>query len=227
MAIRQVGQQTSLNKLEYQIEIGDPLPTELTENNNGSICTNLNNGEIHVWHIDKWISLGGGSGVSGILFNMSGTVTNSNTAAEISMIGGGLGDRTIKADSLKVGDTIRLDFSHRLSSGNGQSSTVRLKLGVVTIETNTATLPNGLSATKFGGYVDIMVTAIGTSGKVKVIGDSKVVQNNSAVLSRDLDNTTETTVNTTIDNVIDFTYQYLSANASNICVSHQMLLRKL
>lgn len=43
---------------------------------------------------------------------------------------------------------------HKLSSGNGQISTIRVKLGNTTIVSNTQTLPNG---NLFIGYVDLVV----------------------------------------------------------------------
>lgn len=164
---------------------------------------------------------------NGTIFTMLTPVTVVGIATENSMIGNGIGSNTLLANSLKVGDTIRMDFSHRLSSGNGQNSTVRIKLGSVTLVTNNANLTNGLNSNRFGGYVDFTVTAIGVNGKVKVVGQSTVVQNNTSVLVRDLDNVVETVIDTTKDNVVDFTYQFGAVNASNSIVSHQVLIRKL
>ena len=48
---------------------------------------------------------------------MTGGVTISNTAKELSLLDGGVGTKTLTTSNLKVGRIIRIDFSNKLSSG--------------------------------------------------------------------------------------------------------------
>ena len=53
------------------------------------------------------------------LFSMTGGVTISNTANELSLLDGGVGTKTLATSNLKVGRIIHIDFSNKLSNGNG------------------------------------------------------------------------------------------------------------
>ena len=79
-----------------------------------------------------------------------------------------MGTKTLTTSNLKVGRIIRIDFSNKLSSGNGQSSTIRVKLGNTTIVSNTQPLPNGLNGNLFIGYIDLVVIAEEVNGLVRV-----------------------------------------------------------
>ena len=70
--------------------------------------------------------------------------------------------------NLKVGRIIRIDFSNRLSTGNGQSSTIRVKWGSTEIVTNTQTLPKRFNGNLFIGYIDLVVIAEEVNGLVRV-----------------------------------------------------------
>ena len=80
-----------------------------------------------------------------------------------------MGTKTLGSSNLKVGRIIRTDFSNKLSSGNGQSSTVRVKLGNTTIVSNIQALPNGLNGNPFIGYIDLVVIQEGVNGLVRVM----------------------------------------------------------
>ena len=158
------------------------------------------------------------------IFSMTGGVTLTNTIIETSMLDGGVGSKIIPANTLKVGDIIRVEFTCQLTCGTSQSSTIRIKLGNSTLVTSTAQLPNNLAANLFEGSVDILILSLGTNGTAKILGRSIVQQNNLAGLIRDLNNVALTQINTEIDNAVDFTYQWATASASNINVSHRALI---
>ena len=104
---------------------------------------------------------------------------------------------------------------------------MKIKFGDVTLVEHSAVLPNNLASNKFSGYIDILILTVGVNGTCKIVGQSNVVQNNNAILVRDLDNIASIPINTTIDNLVDFRYKWDTASTSNIIVSHEAILRKL
>ena len=68
------------------------------------------------------------------LFVMTGGVTLSNSSLETSMLDGGIGSKTIPANTLKAGDVLNFYWFSRLTCGTSQQSYVRLKLGGVTLK---------------------------------------------------------------------------------------------
>lgn len=163
-------------------------------------------------------------GVEVTQYNQLGGVTISNKATEESLIGTGNGSNYITADQFKVGRIIRLEFSNILSSGNNQSSTVRIKLGNISLVTNLATLPNGLSSSLFLGTVDMIVLANGINGIVRVVGKSDVVNNQLSTLVRNLSSIGDIAINLSVGLDVDFTYQFTQANTSNVCISKKVLI---
>lgn len=161
------------------------------------------------------------------LFNMTGKVTIPvSDTTETSMLDGGVGSKTIRANSLRVGDIIQIDFAHALSSGTTQQSTVKIKFGDVTLVSNTSNLPNGLVNNSFNGTVRIIITEIGTTSKCRIVGQSTVIQGGLAALVRNYNVLNDITIDTTIDNDIDWTYKFNASNVNNTITSLFLDIKK-
>ena len=132
-----------------------------------------------------------------------------------------MGTKTLATSNLKVGRIIHIDFSNKLSSGNGQSSTLRVKLGSTEIVTNTQTLPNGLNGNLFIGCIDLVVIAEGINGLVRATGKSDVVNNQLNVLTRALESVGDISIDLSQPLDVDFTYSYVEAEPYIVHISRK------
>lgn len=228
--MQKVGLQTSLNKEIWQGLSNEVKPIlGINETDSRFYC--LDTGEEYIWHVDQWYlkvdNGGSGLGKSEKLFVMTGGVTLTNSTVETSMLDGGIGSNIIPANTLKIGDILEFYWFSRLTCGTSQQSYVRIKIGGVTLKEHLATLPNNLNANMFEGTVKIVILSEGVGGTCRISGSSEVLQNNLTGLKRDLGNTDIKPINTTIDNVFDFTYQWFTASIGNINTSYASNLLKI
>ena len=153
---------------------------------------------------------------SGVLYVGTSTVTVANSATETSMLGAGVGSATLPANFAVVGRTIRVRSHGFISDTATPSSTIKIKLGSVTLVTSTGTLPSGLSNAEVAFEFVFTFRSIGSSGTVIGQGISRITSGafvSSA--SRALVMTAPATIDTTVANAMDLTYQWGTASASN------------
>ena len=105
-----------------------------------------------------------------------------------------------------------------IGTGIGQTSTIKLKLGNITIISNLAILPNSLNGSLFLGSMDIIVLASGINGIIRVVGKSDVVNNQLSALVRNLSSIGDIAMDLSIGLDVDLTYQFTEANTSNVCI---------
>ena len=153
---------------------------------------------------------------SGILYVGTSTVTVENSTTETSMLGTGVGSATLPADFAVVGRTIRVRSHGFISDTDTPSSTLKIKLGSVTLITSTGTLPSGLSNAEVTFEFVFTFRSIGATGTVIGQGISRITS--GAFVSsaaRALVMTAPATIDTTIANAMDVTYQWGTASTSN------------
>ena len=153
---------------------------------------------------------------SGILYVGTSTVTVANSTTETSMLGTGVGSATLPANFAVVGRTIRVRSHGFISDTATPSSTIKIKLGSVTLITSTGTLPSGLSNAEVTFEFVFTFRSIGATGTVIGQGISRITS--GAFVSsaaRALVMTAPATIDTTIANAMDVTYQWGTASASN------------
>jgi hypothetical protein len=151
-------------------------------------------------------------------YTSTAPVTISNSAVEATMIGAGVGSLIIPANRLIAGTKIKIKARGYVSTDKNQTTTIRAKLGAVTVFTSsTSLLPNDLVNNYFELEFDMVVRTTGVSGTI--IGEGRTL---TAPLSgvgtpsiRQMTMTATATVNTTISNILDLTYQWTSALAAN------------
>lgn len=152
-------------------------------------------------------------------FSSTATKTIANTTAETSAIAAGTGSATIKANSLAVGNTIKIRGGgvYGTKAITPGTCTVRVKLGGSTVASCTvAALVGSISALSFNFNCMVAVRAIGASGSVIPIGGLDFAVTTSSRLFGDLTNSgTATTVDTTADLALDVTVQWQTADALN------------
>lgn len=148
-----------------------------------------------------------------ILYNMlaSKTVANTTTPTSLFNDAGAIGTRTIPANFLKAGTTIRIHMRGDLSNTGNPTNTMDIELGGKTISSTTATLGTALSNSICEIEMDIVVRSIGSDGTVVGAGYAYVVSG----ITRSLLATTPITINTTESLSLDVVYTWGAANAAN------------
>lgn len=154
------------------------------------------------------------------LFKATAIVTIANTTTETSTIGAGVGTTTITANTLAVGNTIRIH-------GGGVYSAAAIAPGNLTIKVKNGTnvlasvvLGSILSAASNLGFdfdVDLICQSTGASGSFAIAG--KVGYTSSTLGARlfgDLNNSgTLVTIDTTSNQTLNVTATWQTASASN------------
>lgn len=156
-----------------------------------------------------------------LLFVSTADKTVSNTVAETSIIGSGVGSLSLSSNFLTVGKTVRLRIGGVYSTPTlaTPSVLIKIKLGTVIIATvTTSSLFSGASNLEFDGEILLVCRSIGASGSVVVHGDIEYSTGIAGTISVDsLNNSgSETTIDTTISNTIDVTVSWDSSTSTRI-----------
>ena len=153
--------------------------------------------------------------VPGIAFTQTADRTIGNTTTETTMFSTGVGSLSIPANTLVAGRTYRIKLKGYASGTNGDTSTIKVKIGSTELVSSTG---NWQTLTDIGFTLEFDFTCrtTGTTGTVAGNGFSLVSggQGFSTVSMRALLAGTDT-INTTIANTIDLTYQWSDAKAGN------------
>ena len=159
---------------------------------------------------------GATSYLSGVIFNQNSSVTVANTATETSLLGTGLGSATLPANFATVGRSIRVRSYGYISNTATPSAALRIKVGSVTILTSTGTLPSGLSNALVEFDFTFRFATIGATGTIIGQGSTKITSGAFvSSVGRPLVMTAPATIDTTIANTLDVTYQWGTASGSN------------
>lgn len=160
---------------------------------------------IHGW---SWIA---GNG-TGVLFTQTSSKTVASSAAETTLLDGGVGSLTLPAQFFQVGKTIDFEMWGFHSSTANPTITARIKIGGTTVMTMSGTSGNGTNDT-FRIRGQLTCRTIGVTGTVFCQGYYDEVH--STGLKIGSDNTVANTINTTIENVVDITIQWSASSPSN------------
>jgi hypothetical protein len=151
------------------------------------------------------------------------------TTSELTLIDGGVGTLSVPANGFQVGDSFRLDMGGVMSAQNGNTITIRLKSGSVSLGSSGAlTMP---SITNQVWYLTTTFTirAIGAAGtaSIVVLSQFHVLKAASGTQEGFAWNVVNnTTFNTTILNTLNITAQFSSNNANNSIYSDIFTLSK-
>lgn len=159
---------------------------------------------------------GATSYLSGVIFNQNSSVTVANTTTETSLLGTGLGSATLPANFATAGRSIRVRSYGYISNTDTPSATLRIKVGSVTILTSTGSLPSGLSDALVEFDFTFRFATIGATGTIIGQGSTKITSGAFvSSVGRALVMTAPVTIDTTVGNLLDVTYQWGTASASN------------
>ena len=160
------------------------------------------------------------SGINGLgLFRSKEIKVISNTSAETTTKATVYrGDSTIPANFINIGDKIVIKAMGYLSTTGTPTSTIRIKFNNTSLITNTSTLLLNMSNQYFDLLVEIVCLDTGLNGKFFLCGRT-IIQGGVGITTssiRGLVNTSSNTVDTTNKQLIDLTYQWGTASASNV-----------
>lgn len=143
----------------------------------------------------------------------------SNSTTETSMFNdtGARGTRVIPADTLKVGDIIKIKSYGLLGSTGTPSSTLKVKMNSVELLGNTMAITTATQGLHFDFESFLVIRAIGATGKITGYTKTffKALDSVTAGLSRVIQTSGDVTINTTIDQTIDVTYKWSVASTLN------------
>lgn len=136
---------------------------------------------------------------------------------------------TLLADSLSVGDVLRVQARGVYSNSAGAPGNLQLraKVGTVVIaDTGVVTL--GTAADR-GWSLDLLVvvTAVGASGQVEAQGDARLSTSAVAAIIADLEAAAGYGIDTTVDHDLTLTAQWSVADAGNIVTMRQLVVERL
>jgi len=176
---------------------------------------------------------GGGGGTISTLFTATATQSVTNTPLEGTLMSGGVGSKTIGANTMQVGTIYRITVSGSLTALAGQAITIRVKFGSTTIVTTNSNNLGTVNGTRmFRLSSDITVRSTGAGGTV--IGSGVFAFSNTSSIAGILweleaqgGNGTTSNIDTTVAQVIDVTAQWGSANPSNSIGGYNVSIEKL
>jgi hypothetical protein len=165
------------------------------------------------------------STASGVIFTATATVNNQNSLSETSLIGTGVGNTTLAANTLAAGKTIRIQISGLLTTaGAPPTSLFKIKLGSTVIcSSGVFTLPASLTNRMFSIQATITCRSAGVSGTV--LGEAQL-QYTTAVSGTptfyEMSNTGTTAVDTTASFAVDVTHTWGTGASNSYAVSSKL-----
>lgn len=172
--------------------------------------------------------------LSSVVFVATASAGPSNTNSETSLLGTGVGSKTLPANFLVPGKMIRVRgsgvFNSLASPGN---LTLKLKLGSTVLGSATFTPPVSGSNNAFSYDVIFTCRTAGGSGSVMPEGRFTLANYSGATatgsrVSGDLNNlSAAVTVDTTISQVLDVTATFATGSASNVMTGASSIIEVL
>jgi hypothetical protein len=165
----------------------------------------------------------------GLFAQTGNSVPISDTNVETTLINGGVGSLSVPANGFQVGDSFRAIFGGVLNAANNQTIRVRVKTGSVILLDSGAQPITNITNDIFSLNIDFTIRQLGTAGVASIValGAFHYTKTSNATVQGFAFNTVNsTTFNTTINNTLDVTVQWGSANAGNSIYSDIFILNK-
>jgi hypothetical protein len=167
-------------------------------------------------------------GLMGVIFQQLDDKVVANTVDETSQFGtGGTDDtRTITADMASAGQCYFIRLNGYISNTGTPTGTLRIKLGSTNlVVTGPTTLPSGLTNAFVETVFHLTVRSTGALGTVIGQGHTKLIVGAlGTTYNRQLTMTAPATIDFTVDQAIDVTYQWGTADPANsLTITNSMI----
>jgi hypothetical protein len=179
--------------------------------------------------VQELINLVPPSGNFGLYAQTGNSIPITNTTVESTLINGGVGTLSVPANAFQIGDSFRAVFGGILNAANNQTIRVKVKTGsVILLDSGIQPITN-ITNDVFSLNIDFTIRQLGTAGVASIValGAFHYTKTSNATVQGFAFNTVNsTTFNTTINNTLDVTVQWGSANAGNSIYSDIFILNK-
>jgi len=168
--------------------------------------------------------------ISSKTYSQTAVATVANTVVLTSLLGTGVGTRTITANTLAVGDVIRMRQYGVVTNNTVSSEDLKFQVvaGAVTLGSDTGSIPSGFVDAVYELRAQFTVTTIGVGGAVLFTGSVHMHDvSQSTWLVSPLTATSSITLNTTIDEILDIECQWGKAEVALSVSSINTLLETL
>ena len=167
-------------------------------------------------------------GLMGVTFQQLDDKVIANTADETSQLGtGGTDDtRTIKANMVSAGQCYSIRLNGLISCTGTPTGAIRIKLGSTNlVVSGPTTLPSGLTNAFVETVFHFTVRSTGALGTVIGQGHTKLIVGAlETTYNRQLTMTAPATIDFTVDQEIDVTYQWGTADPANsLTITNSMI----
>lgn len=164
------------------------------------------------------------------LYNQTGQSTPiTNTTTETSLLDGGVGTLSVPANGFTVGSAFRAMMTGVLSVNNNHTLRIRVKTGAVVLADTGAITMSGVTSKNFQLAIDFSINAIGGAGTAEIAtaGLFTYRQNAASTVEGEIFSTiNNTTFNTTVDNTLEVTAQWGTADTGDSIYSQIFTLVK-
>jgi hypothetical protein len=159
-------------------------------------------------------------------FSQYGKTTLTNTTTETSIIAVGEGSLVFGANTLVRGHSFKVRCGGNVTTNNGTTTlTVRFKLNAATFHTLTMTDVKSNADGVFTINLYTTFTATGASGSMKFNGSLNIGDGNT--IYHPIIQVSPFVINTTIDQTLDITAQWIAASASYILENEMTVVNKI
>ena len=212
-----IGVDSPLYKLHVDGTVSAQLSSDTTDN---SVYYNQSTGEL---------SYGPVSSV-GFFSQTSDGADVTNTTAETTIIGSGEGTLSVLANSFSVGDTFKVFLHGDLSCLNNETLEIRLKNNGDVLATTGAITLVSASNNFYDIDVTFVIRSIGEAGVASLLTSGRFNYNkasNNNTESIGFESLESSNFDTTVDNTLDITVEWGSANVVNSINTHVFNLYKI
>ena len=169
--------------------------------------------------------------VYGLYAQTANSTIVTNTTAETTIIGTGVGTLTVPANGFSVGDSFRAVFGGLINATNNQTIRIRMRTGaVLLLDSGLQNLGSAVTNDVWSLNVDFTIRQIGAAGVASIVslgGFHYTKTNNASVQGFGFNVVNSTTFNTTVNNTLDVTVEWGSASTENNIYSDIFILNKI
>ena len=169
--------------------------------------------------------------VYGLYAQTANSTTVTNTTAETTIIGTGVGSLIVPANGFAVGDSFRAILAGVINAGNNETIRIKIKAGsVVLADSGPQNLGSAITDDVWSLNIDFTVRQLGAAGVASIVslgGFHYTKTNNASVQGFGFNTVNSTTFDTTVSNTLGVTVQWGSASTGNNIYSDVFVLNKV